>query len=365
MAIDAFVIRHAADGMTFRSDFLASADFDSNMLKTICQKYGLHSSGTRGQILDRIQRELFDSQVSRATFVELIIQRPKQWMALKIGHVAKRPILSDPKTLMVSEGTERWYGPVCIDSDPGAAWYLRPVFVPHWERAHGALFPEEYRIRWLCGARVTNNVVSLHWNGFSWAADQKLADHPVQFQYWSRIPTLFDEIEELTGANVKTPDLAQLVLHTLWDRYRYNDGWVDKSIRAQSGGVAVSAHAGAVSELDVGGLRGFAQTIRKNIEYELKHCFDVNLPEPERFDEVVLRTLIREYGARSYEFSLASKNGERMLRLNTYFGVVGDVPSPDALAHFHVYVTWRNDLDQLRFLLDNLELENHDASLPG
>jgi hypothetical protein len=146
----------------------------------------------------------------------------------------------------------------------------------------------------------------------------------------------------------------------MWDKYRYNSEyvWVDERIRAQAGGIAVNAHAGAVTDLSVSGLRGFAQAIRKNIEYELRANFDMQLPEPKLFDEVVLRTLIREYGARSYQFSLTHKD-DNLLRLHTCFGVSQEGSGPDALAHHRMFFGWNNDLAQMRFLLGNLEARDH------
>ena len=116
----------------------------------------------------------------------------------------------------------------------------------------------------------------------------------------------------------------------------------------------LSAHAGAVVEIEVAGIRRLAHTIRRSVEQELNVNHDLELPDPEDFDEVILRTLIREFGTLSYEFSLENQNGDRLFRTHSYFGMKPNSTSSDTFPHVNVYTTWRDDLGQLRFLLQHL-----------
>jgi hypothetical protein len=234
---------------------------------------------------------------------------------------------------------------------------MRPVFLPHWE-VQDDWTPSsiQCKIRWMCFARVTDTAISLHWRGFSFSESAESASRGAQFHYWEFVPELFREIEFLTGATLSFPSLSTLVLHTLWDKYRYDPSytWVDQKIRAEASGVSVNAHAGSDTELEVNGIRRFANTIRKNVAYELESQFGSTLPAPERFDEVILRALIREYGALSYQLSLEHETQGKILRANFYFGSKPTAPSADSFPHFNILTTWRADLDQLRFLMDHL-----------
>jgi len=185
-----------------------------------------------------------------------------------------------------------------------------------------------------------------------------------QFRYWEHVPELFDEIEGLTSARLESVNLYDLILHRLWDQYRHNPSyqWLDRRIRAESGGVSLSARTGAIVEIEAGGIRRLAYTIRRSIELELNTGYGSGLPEPEAFDEVILRTLIREFGAVSYEFSLEDNAGNKLFRAHSYFGSKPEASSPDSFPHLHVYTMWRDDLGQLGFLLDQLRVGNDSES---
>jgi len=313
--------------------------------------------GSKSDLAQRIAGTCERSQQMQKTVMQHLIGRDKGWFSVKTGKVVERPVCDDPIGLLVAEGEPKWYGPIDYPLDSRGSWYIRPVFVPHWETSEDSAKVMQYSARWLCFARITDQAISLHWRGFSHAdsADSALR-HNSQFHYWERIPTLFEEVEDLANARVSFINLHNLILHRLWDRYRDNPSyeWLDRRIRAESGGVALSAHAGTVVEFEVAGIRRLAYTIRSSIERELETKYNLKLPDPENLDEVILRTLLREFGALSYEFSLENEGDDKLFRAHNYFGLKPETTSPDSFPHSRIFTTWRDDLGQLDFLLRHL-----------
>jgi hypothetical protein len=358
MGIDAFVLRYQLEGQQFADEFLASKDFDIETLKTIARDLNTPANQGRNRLVDLISLRASQDEFARRKVIEHLSGRKKGWLSLKAGRVTRFPNCSDPQELVIREGKEEWYGPVTCTSDVAEArWYIRPVLIEHWEKLESDDRPRKVQIRWLCFARVVSRVISLHWRGFSYAQNPDEATHSnSQFPYWEHIPQLFEEIEELTRAKVSHINLHNLVLYELWDEYRGNPvvyKWLDRRIRAESSGVSLSAHAGAVHDIDTGGIRHLASTIRKSIESELATRHRYKLPDPARFDETILRTLIREYGALSYGFSL-EKGEEVIFQAHCYFGLKEQAQSPDSFPHFNLQVTKCHDLRQLEFLLNHL-----------
>jgi len=356
MSTDAFVLRFKAD--EFAPGFLASPDFDVATLKSICRDLNLSSTGKKTDLVDRIAPHCQRSDLARKSVMEHLVRRPKGWFSLKIGEVSTPPKFLDPTELVVGEGTQQWYGPLGDPVDDDVVWYIRPVLIPHFELLPDSSDVVRFEIRWLCFARVVSNFISLHWRGFTHALTLDAATrYNSQFHYWEHVPRLFDELQEAARAKLEYVNLHDLVLYTLWDKYRY-DGtskWVDRRIRAESGGVALTARTGAIIDIDVPGIRRLAYTIRRSIQMELSEKQGVFLSEPAWFDEVILRTLLREFGSLSYEFSLEDRFKRKLFRAHSYFGVKPNSTSPDSFAHLNVFTTWQDDLRQLQFILDHMD----------
>lgn len=355
MGIDAFVIRYRLEGISFAEQWLASPDFDLETLKDICRRLELPVSGKRAEIIDRIASSAIGPNERSAAVLESFVLRKRGWVMFEMGRVPKFPDCLNPAELLYTEGHEKWYGPIMRPLDTEARWYIRPVFISHWETPDDATSkPQQCVIRWLCLARASKDVLSLHWKGFTFAqSPDDSGGHNSQYPYWVRAPSIFDEITRLTGARLSQPNLHNLILHTLWDQYRYDHSgrWTDRRIRAESGGVSLSAHAGAVAELNVGGIRRLANAIRRSISADFEtRRHTTGQPDPDRLEEVVLRTLLREFGTLSYEFSLETGE-EKVFRAHTYFGLKPDTSSPDSFPHLNIFTNWRDDLEQLHFLL--------------
>jgi hypothetical protein len=363
MGTDAFVLRYEAEGRIFTDLFLASPDFDVETLKNICRDLGLSITGNRTELIGRIAIAS-EGSVARRTIIQHLVSRKKGWVALKLGRISTLPDCLDPNDLVMSEGEQQWYGPISHPFDGDASWYIRPMFLPHWEVPEDSgQQPQKLAIRWLCFARIAEDIISLHWRGFTYADSLEGAQlRNSQFRYWEHVPKLFEEIGELMRAQTVPVNLHNLMIYKLWDQYRYDSEyeWIDRRIRAEAGGVSLSARAGAVVELSVGGIRHLATTIRSSVQRELETQHKMGLPDPERVDEVILRTLIREFGALSYEFSLQERAGNRVFRAHTYFGLKPNTSSPDSFPHLNLFTTWRDDLEQLQFLVDHLRADYDD-----
>lgn len=374
MSIDAYVIRDELEPQQFFPSFLASNEFTLDQLKQICRRLGEPLSGTKKlDLANRIAAAIGrrDPQPIAEYAFLCLTERPKDWTAIKTGSISGRPSLKSPWTLMVERGEECWYGPVARPDDvPDVGWYVRPVFVKHWtlDEAHNR--PVEVDIRWLCWARVANNLISLHWRGFTRTPMQESVrvnsrkESRQQFEYWEHIERLFAEIEDLTNARASYTNLHDLTLNQLWDKYKENDAyrWINRRIRAESNGVSLNAYAGAVEQLNPKGITHLAETIRHSIQLELRRLDGHGLPNPTILDHVIERTLIKEYGTLSYEFSL-ERDATLLFHGHCYFGLRPIGHRQDSFPHICFgFLRRTNDLQQLQFLMaQNSQQENRES----
>jgi hypothetical protein len=241
------------------------------------------------------------------------------------------------------------------DDSQEALWYIRPIFIKHNEASTSKKTYDTVYIRWLCFARVYKNALSLHWRGFSYlpleggSEEETTSGNNTQFGYWRYIPHLFQEIEGRLGAQVVDINLERIILHRMWDTYLNHEGydWNHQHIRAESSGVSINARA-SVLQLKGKGISHLALTIRKAVAKELGDKHDYTLLEPEHYDDIILRTIIREYGARSYEFIL-KRESSLLFRAHSYFGQRTEKPSQDSFPHLRIKQL--HELKQLEFLL--------------
>lgn len=395
MPTDAFIMRYD-EPSAFAESFLNSQDFDLDGIREIARQIGIRPlSRNRESLVAEIVYEL--KRTGREDYLSAILSqlvaRDKIWVAVKVGSLNPCFQGKNPTDLLYKPGEAEWYGPLSHPSDgEGVNWYIRPVFIKHCEISKNSNTVEIRYIRWLCFARLTETELSLHWRGFSYHPSSEDPDEDtsggrhIQFAYWYYIPDIFDEIEERVGASVSSLNLQDIVLHRLWDTYLGKQGydWTHRRIRAESSGVSLNAHAGRAGGYqskrpskgivefnlqphDGVGISHLASTIRKAVEYELRSLYNQELPDPRIFDDIILRTIIREYGAVSYEFSLLH-HGRLLFRAHSYFGDKAKAPSQDGFPHMKLVGTVRyhdeennryqmtkklNELEQLRFILQH------------
>ena len=357
MGVDAYVLRYELTGRDFMSQFLASPDFDIDTLRGICATLGVGVHGRKTDLVHSITGCNAASPRLAEAVLGGLLARNRTWVSVKMGTVGGNPALADASDLVFGPGSSQWYGPLESALDPQAKWYIRPVFAPHWETSSERedTTPQKVTIRWLCFARLSTGVMSLHWRGFT-IKDNVGGNgkYKVQFPYWDHVPKLFGDMEDLTRSAVANVNLYHVILDTVWDKYRSSGQyeWVDKRIRAQAAGISLSARAGAVEEASVSGIRRLAQTLRRAVEQHASSRHSA-LPQPEEVDEVLLRTLIKEFGTVSYEFQLMPRGGSPLFWAHAYFGAKPGSHSPDQFPHLSFRSSAGGDLDQLRFLLDH------------
>jgi hypothetical protein len=376
MGINAFRFEeHVPSKSVFIESFLNSPDFTHETLNKISQELSLYSrkasvNAITVQLLRRINNEIVQRTITR-----WLIAQKKRWCSIKLGKLTQAPKCAPVNELLFGQGEEKWYGPVSHPNDrQDVYWYVRPHFTRDWEIPEGHRDPKEYIVRWLVFARLSDQTLTIHWNGFTHAEDVSgIGKSRNQFPYWKYIPNMIIEFSKLISrTDYKEVNLTRLALHFLWDKYRYEDGyrWTDRAFRAEAGGVYMSARSGAIIEVgrdDIRGVRRLSNSLRKSVEFELKNNYKIELPDPEKFDEVILRTLLRELGTLSYEFSLSESNAENnIFRGHFYFGLKSDSLSPDSFPHIRLYFgQGGDDLQPLEFLLDHLKDFDNDEGKPN
>ncbi|GAA5531248.1 hypothetical protein [Herpetosiphon gulosus] len=373
MAIHAQIIRFFDNKYDFAENFLDSYNFDVNSLKGIHKKMRLgYSNFDKSELLRRIVSALRQNQYNNSRDSELIIEelinRSKKWMSIKIGKVLSFPQCKNPTELLWKPGTDDWYGPVIVSTEPDVRWYIRPVSVKHSEiDEEGKVV--QLSIRWLCFARVTNDTISLHWNGFSHAEKEDDAESirrgNSQFEFWFKVPGIFQELESLTSSKVDFLNLQDIVLQKMMEEFQDSEEftWQHLKIRAEANGVVLNARAGRINSIEESGLIHLARTLKDHINKELQDKYGTPFVDERRIERVILNTLIREHGALAYEFA-HSVGDSTVLHMHVYFGLKPGTPTEDLFPHINVFVTKQSDIEQLKYFLsyargkgvyDNLE----------
>lgn len=354
------ILRHQLEGDLFATQFLMSHDFDSYALKKICRDLGVPVTTRIAGMLNNLNPTLFnrqfDDDVARV-ILQHMVHKQRKWCVYRIGNVPVFRELASPFELVWKEGDKQWYGPLADLEDANVVWYIRPYFLPHYEFDEN----DETKVlrlqaRGICLARVTRNLLSLHWHGYSISEDNP--ERVSGIKYWEFIPEFFDELEELLGCDLIQPQLEDLVLHKLWDHYCLVDEyvWDHTRIRAEAGGVALSAHSSLVTknleERDMLGIKHLANTLQRAVTQSV---FDhgIELPEEIHLEDVILRTLIRSFGAKSYGFALQTNDNEKIVRAHVYFGSKPNHSNQDSFPHIRFYVGWHSVIEQLNFLVDH------------
>lgn len=358
-----FVIRQAEmPKEVFAKSFLGSHDFDSFSLKKISSILGLGNSGNKKNILDKLETYFYRNYSEKDGWVilEQLIRRNKNWLTFRNGICSNMPNLQNPLEIVFSPGKSGWYGPIVVDNEN---WYICVNFISQWEFDEISKQYQEYQIRWLCFAQVSNSLVSLHWQGFSLAEKKDLIDHENQFRYWEYIPSLFNDFQDILGVKLQNPLLHNLVLYDLWDEFRLNPNyvWEDLRIRAESGGVSLNVQspgksASSEEDINISDIKHLAKTLSFSVTKELD-LYPLDSQRQARLEESILRTLIREFGAKSYEFSL-SQQGKKILRAHFYFGTKPNIPSRDCFPHINCFAKWGTDKEQFNFMLQYLKSGN-------
>lgn len=348
----------------FTTAFLSSHDFDFKTLQKICKTLDLDHTGKKEALISTIVSESKDSEEVKQTIMKAAVLKSRRFLAFRLVDEVSFPKLANPSDLVGGVGKDRWYGPIVNSSDIDATWYVRSSHVNFKMESETKSAISVVKIRWLSFARICDNIVSLHWQGFSLPQFEGIFPSEYsRFPYWLKIDDLFYQLQTLLKTEFEEIKLHDLVLNKLWEKYRYdhdNYRWIDQKIRAESRGISLNASSGSVYsegsfELeDFSGIHALAATIRKSIQKELKRSYKMPMPDPDKFDGVILNTLIKNFGPLSYQFGLESIDGRKLIRTHAYFGFKPDSKMPDKVQHLLVLSSYGTCLEQLQFLLDNM-----------
>jgi hypothetical protein len=298
----------------------------------------------------------------------------------QIRKLRKIPYLKPASSLLTEFGEEGWYGPI-ESSETSCKWYIRTFKVPFFEKTYQAEgFSEgevaetvssvaSYQIRWTVLAEIGTGYAALSWNGFRrnelkpGLVDPKI-ESLMQFPYWYHIPTFFDELARQSNANWQHPILHEIVLQHLWDKYLTDSQyiWRHLRIRADNRGVALNAHSTGAFDQEELRMRGLQALSRQLASSALNSLEIAETPETiSSVESSLLRTLIQEWGTKSYEFSLDSYSEVEstrvgLFRAHCYFAIGPSSSPQDSLQHLHCFKgDYGGSSQTLKFLLSELE----------
>lgn len=375
-SVRGFIIYPEQDKSISLVEFLNSHDFSREALQEVCRASGIKgSSADKKTLATIIASEAAIRPAIKSIIIQNLISPFREWCSIKQGSIRGRIPASDPTILLESIGEEKWYGPIRVSFDD-CAWYIRPVFLSHWQpitstNSDDAITYTPCMIRWLCLARIDEDFVSIHWRGLQHnqgdEEESSTAQRNSSVSTWKYIPQLFKELENLCDRELTAVNLHSLVLDNFWQEYRYNKEnytWHDLRLRAETAGVKVSARSSAavtvIVDEELKGIKTLARTLRIAVlkEFQSEHSIDIKAPE--HYDEIILRALIQDFGALSYEFVVEEKPSVKLMRSHCYFGLrPGE--TEDSFPHMRIYTKWGDYVEQLKFFLEHIRKANDNS----
>ncbi|MBD1933336.1 MULTISPECIES: hypothetical protein [Cyanophyceae] len=373
MSPNAFVDNGFPSGIDFCIQFLSSPEFNVVTLRKLAPSAS--SKEKKQDLALRVAHALEQGQLTSNQVLLEYVKQPRMWLSLKQGQCEKTPNLKSPAQLLREFGKQGWYGPI-TDSTTPRKWYIHISKIPDYvRRGSGEASEVDKRyIRWPVIAEVRHNYVALHWEGFTFTEiTEAHTDQAVQFPFWRdiHIPKLFDELTEHLQGYWVHPNLHRLVLHEMWNKYLedFHYIWQHLLIRAEADGVALNARSSGVTEVNVKGLKALARKLAESASERLG--LSDNCEQITHVENALLRTLIKEWGTKSYEFSLDRKPDsseassqdadnkaelENLFKAHCYFGLKQD-STQDSLQHLKCHSRYYGgSTGVLKFLLRELGL---------
>lgn len=370
MSINAFVDQGFSPGREFCEKFLSSNEFTVETLQLISSGA---SRAKKGELALNIVNALEAGKLTSDEILLAYVKQPRTWLSLKIGACTRTPKLNSAASLLQEFGNEGWYGPIQEANQPNKKWYIRTYrIVDSVRRGLGdASQTDEHYIRWSVIAELAQDYIALSWNGFTFSSTTSERIEPSQFPFWHHIPVFFDELADHCQAQWSSPNLHKLVLHDMWDKYLNHSPykWRHLRIRAEASGLAINAHSAGVQEIDVKGLQALSEKLANSVLDKLGL-----LGDPEKIndaEDVILLTLIKEWGTKSYEFQLDQELSQaemeidelkkvkikRLIKAHCYFGLKPNSTTQDSLQHLKCYSGYYGgSTSVLEFLLRELGL---------
>jgi hypothetical protein len=381
---EAFIDKGFPSGKIFCTQFLNSSEFTLETLKSLVKN---GKSKPKYELAENLAESLEKQEISKDKVLSAYVQQPRKWLSFKIGCCKNYPEYSSSEKLLTDFGANGWHGPI-KDACNVSKWYIRTYEVPFYEQGVSQSesiqpggIPEQssliaiYRIRWTVVAEIGENHIALSWNGFSHnGIESGSIESLTQFPYWKYIPIFFDELSESCDTQWQHPILHKLVLQDLWDKY-LNDSqyiWRHLRIRANNRGVALNVHSTGANdseERQMRGLQALSKALTSSALLSLKIQETSELTTS--VENALLRTLIQEWGAKSYEFSLTkvnsysnfspdgeeeeAKHHKEIIRAHFYFSIGTSSSPQDSFQHLRCFTQkYGGSSKALQFLLSEL-----------
>jgi len=347
--LNAFVDLGYSPGRDFAKFLFASPEFNVVTLRRLVKSW---KGARKDDYASELSSQLENGNIAPKRILRAWVTQPRRWLSLKLGNPKVLPRLEPPDQLLTSFGGDQWYGPV-LDQDQNARWYIRTQTVPHW-RVSGKTATQA-RIRWTVIAEVSDSHLALSWDNFT---HKELEEHGglSQYQFWNDIPFFFSDLEGDLGGTWEHPVLHKLVLDDLWSAYMMNPeyAWQHIRIRAERSGVALSARSAGVAEVDVEGLAKLTRKLAESASGAVGIQAERDI---RKIDRALLRTMIRDWGTNSYEFSIdrrdAGKYG-KLFRAHCYFGLRPELENEDSLQHLMCSLAYGGSKSAQEFILGHL-----------
>jgi hypothetical protein len=373
-------------GEQFCSHLLNTGDFPSATLRSIYK-----SSANKEALASRLAALIVNDDSLADSLIRAFCQQSRQWLAL-----AKRIPISprvpqrkhsarEMLTGLPSPRKDTWYGPWQDTLEPSVTWLVRSIRARHFVQIDGTNQLYRQAVQGHLVAEVGPSYIAIHWNGFSHKdTDNEGGARNHQFYYWKHIPKLLEELADMFGCQIEYPVLSDLVLGQIMSSYdeRKDFNWQHIRIRSMRAGVALNARGtaaprpkGSRQDFDMSGLKALSMELAKSALRSVSNR--IAAEDLKKAEVAVLLTLIKEWGTRSYEFSLdktdptLSGQDKKMIRAHCYFGTGGPTgwnedeaaegsgdndfgPGPDSFPHLFCYKPYGGSRRALKFVLAEL-----------
>lgn len=348
-----FGLRKDWDAEAYCRALLGTGDFLGSTLSRYVEK---GRTCTKAQLADALAKAIVLNGYDPHALMLDYCRQPRFWLAYATFDEEPtrehRGLGTAREFFAAQSGTSRFYGP-WHDPEENVTWL---VYAQHFTDrvVDDAGPPVDLPIRWHAVIRLDDDCVSVHWHGFSHRPAEKDAN-VIQFEYWRHVPAIFGTLQQMLGVKLQWPAMGDLVLDQLRASYLDDDEyeWKDLRIRAEKNGVALNARSSRIKLTSVAGLQSLAREVSKSALVAAGH--PATNRELDQAEPRVLLTLIKEWGTKSYEFSVdlrrpdpLDKKRKCQMRGHCYFGNGKD--GEDSFPHVHCYDDSGGSHEALSFL---------------
>lgn len=385
MSNKVFIDNGYPSGYEFLEKFLSSPDFLS---KTLYEINPLHRSFNKTQKASEIINLLKQGVLTKNEILLSYVKQTRNWLSFKKkSKTLSFPQFQDPLILLENFGDDGWYGPI-KDPDSSRVWYIYILKISDFTHRgiQNNLTVDQRFIRWSVIAEVSQHYLSLIWNNFTYNDSVNINDeNRHQFPFWIHIHNLFNDLSSELKVQLTDINLHELILIKMWDKYLSdkNYQWRHIRIRAFASGVALNAHSSGVQDININGLQALSTELAKSSLRAMGISIDNDRQNLHTVENFLLRTLIKEWGTKSYEFSLEreilvtdSSSGsdiivedesiinsntrivlKKLFKAHCYFGhSVSNPTYQDSLQHLNCSLPFGGSKQALEFLVELLEL---------